>query len=279
MGRRNPRLSRARRIGASRPARRRPRAHRQAAALPLPACDRRRRSARRARRGDGQRFLSHRARRFVPPRRFSMALGRAMLRKFGAFMVIEVAELDEDRLLSPDSPFLPAFETILTLQDRPAVRCRRRRLCRGHGEGAGEVPLSAGRAQDRRRGDRLVGRARSPDRPARDRLRSDLPRAEDRAALSRPAAPAGGDDLRRLAPRMRGVSRSVGGVVPAHPSGPGAARLRRSGRARGPPHRPDRAIVRLPAGNHPDQCRGCPAGVPVEPVRGGATAALPAADR
>ena len=45
-----------------------------------------------------------------------------MLRKFGAFMVVEVAELDEDRLLSPDSPFLPAFETILTLQDRPAVR-------------------------------------------------------------------------------------------------------------------------------------------------------------
>ena len=50
------------------------------------------------------------------------ALGRAMLRKFGAFMVVEVAELDEDRLLSPDSPFLPAFETIVTLQDRPAVR-------------------------------------------------------------------------------------------------------------------------------------------------------------
>ena len=39
------------------------------------------------------------------------ALGRAMLRKFGAFMVIEVAELDEDRLLSPDSPYLPPFET------------------------------------------------------------------------------------------------------------------------------------------------------------------------
>ena len=80
------------------------------------------------------------------------ALGRAMLRKFGAFMVIEVAELDEDRLLSPDSPFLPAFETIVTLQDRPAVRVRRRRLCRGDGEGAGEVPLSPGRAQGRRGG-------------------------------------------------------------------------------------------------------------------------------
>jgi uncharacterized protein (TIGR02421 family) len=50
------------------------------------------------------------------------ALGRVMLRKFGAFIVVEVAELEEDRLLSPDSPFLPAFETIVTLQDRPAVR-------------------------------------------------------------------------------------------------------------------------------------------------------------
>ena len=58
----------------------------------------------------------------MPPRRFVDGLGRAMLRKFGAFMVIEVAELDEDRLLSPDSPYLPPFEMILTLQDRPAVR-------------------------------------------------------------------------------------------------------------------------------------------------------------
>ena len=56
----------------------------------------------------------------APPQPLLDALGRAMLRKFGAFMVVEVAELDEDRLLSPDSPFLPPFETILTLQDRPA---------------------------------------------------------------------------------------------------------------------------------------------------------------
>ena len=50
------------------------------------------------------------------------AMGQAMLRRFGAYLVIEIAELEEDRLLSPDSPFLPAFETIVTLQDRPAVR-------------------------------------------------------------------------------------------------------------------------------------------------------------
>jgi uncharacterized protein (TIGR02421 family) len=50
------------------------------------------------------------------------AVGRAMRRRFGAFLAIEVSELDEDRLLAPDSPYLPAFETIVTLQDRPAVR-------------------------------------------------------------------------------------------------------------------------------------------------------------
>ena len=106
---------------------------------------------------------------------------------------------------------------------------RRRRLCRGHGEGAGEIPFPAGRARDRRCRNGLVGRARSPDCPARDRLRSDLPGAEDRASLSRFAAPTGDDDLRRLAPRVRGLSRSVGDVGPSQPSGPGAARLRRSG--------------------------------------------------
>lgn len=53
---------------------------------------------------------------------FLNALGGAMLRRFGAFILVEVAELGEDRLLSPDSPFLPAFETFLTLQDEPALR-------------------------------------------------------------------------------------------------------------------------------------------------------------
>jgi uncharacterized protein (TIGR02421 family) len=50
------------------------------------------------------------------------AVGRAMARRFGAFLAIAVAELDEDRLLTPDSPYLPPFETIVTFQDRPVVR-------------------------------------------------------------------------------------------------------------------------------------------------------------
>ena len=102
-------LSRARRIGAPRLARRRSRAHRQAAALPLPACDRRRPVSSPRSTWRRPTLPTSSRPRFVPPRRFSMALGRAMLRKFGAFMVVEVAELEEDRLLSPDSPFLPAI--------------------------------------------------------------------------------------------------------------------------------------------------------------------------
>jgi uncharacterized protein (TIGR02421 family) len=50
------------------------------------------------------------------------AISEAMLRRFGAFIAIEVAELAEDRLLSPDSPFLPGFEIVVTFRDRPAVR-------------------------------------------------------------------------------------------------------------------------------------------------------------
>jgi uncharacterized protein (TIGR02421 family) len=50
------------------------------------------------------------------------AVGRAMTRRFGTFLVVEVAELEQDRLLTADSASLPPFETIVTLQDRPAVR-------------------------------------------------------------------------------------------------------------------------------------------------------------
>ena len=50
------------------------------------------------------------------------AIGETMRRRFGAFLVLEVGELAEDRLLSPDSPFLPAFEMIVTLEDTPPAR-------------------------------------------------------------------------------------------------------------------------------------------------------------
>ena len=40
-------------------------------------------------------------------------VGRAMLRRYGAFMVVEVGELERDRLLAGDSPYLPPFEIIL----------------------------------------------------------------------------------------------------------------------------------------------------------------------
>jgi uncharacterized protein (TIGR02421 family) len=50
------------------------------------------------------------------------AVSEAMLQRFGSFLAIEMAELAEDRLLGPDSPFLPEFEIIVGLQDRPEVR-------------------------------------------------------------------------------------------------------------------------------------------------------------
>ena len=42
------------------------------------------------------------------------AVGRAMLRRYGAFMVVEVGELERDRLLPADSPYLPPFEILLS---------------------------------------------------------------------------------------------------------------------------------------------------------------------
>ena len=206
------------------------------------------------------------------------AIGQAMLRRFGAYLVIEIAELEEDRLLSPDSPFLPAFETIVTLQDRPALRS----AAEAFAAAMAKVPVKYRSPQVGLRVAEAEARWSAGLDPRIARLAiafaPDLPGAEDRAALSRPPAPPGGGGLRRPAPGVRGVSRPIRGLVAAHASGPRPPRLRRGGRAGGPPHRPDRAIVRLPAGHHPDQRRGRPAGVPVAPVRGGAAAALPAAD-
>jgi uncharacterized protein (TIGR02421 family) len=42
------------------------------------------------------------------------AVGRAMLRRHGAFLVVEVGELERDRLLPANSPYLPPFEILLS---------------------------------------------------------------------------------------------------------------------------------------------------------------------
>ena len=149
------------------------------------------------------------------------ALGRAMLRKFGAFMVIEVAELDEDRLLSPDSPFLPAFETILTLQDRPAVRS----AADAFAEAMAKVPvkyrsprveLKIAAAEtawstelDPRIARLAIAFAPIYREPKTARLYPDLRRRLVAAIF---------DALLRACAAF--LARS-GGVVPAHPSGPG----------------------------------------------------------
>ncbi|OSP54837.1 flavohemoglobin expression-modulating QEGLA motif protein [Pseudoruegeria sp. SK021] len=40
-------------------------------------------------------------------------IGQAMIARFGAFLVIEVSEFDQDQLLTEDSPYLPDFEIAL----------------------------------------------------------------------------------------------------------------------------------------------------------------------
>nr|WP_306263797.1 tyrosine/phenylalanine carboxypeptidase domain-containing protein [Pararhizobium sp. IMCC3301] len=49
-------------------------------------------------------------------------IGHKMIERFGAFLVIEVTELDQDTLLSDDSPYLPDFEIQLETEQRPETR-------------------------------------------------------------------------------------------------------------------------------------------------------------
>ena len=50
------------------------------------------------------------------------AVGAAMLRRHRAFIVVEVGELERDRLLTDDAPYLPPFEISVAHGDRPADR-------------------------------------------------------------------------------------------------------------------------------------------------------------
>ena len=50
------------------------------------------------------------------------AIGAAMTKRFGAFVVLDVGELERDRLLSDDAPFLPPFEITISATDHPAAR-------------------------------------------------------------------------------------------------------------------------------------------------------------
>lgn len=47
------------------------------------------------------------------------AVGAAMTKRFGAFLVLDVGELAQDRLLSEDAPYLPPFEITLSATDEP----------------------------------------------------------------------------------------------------------------------------------------------------------------
>jgi hypothetical protein len=50
------------------------------------------------------------------------AIGAAMVARFGAFLVLDIGELERDRFLSEDAPYLPPFEIILSATDHPGAR-------------------------------------------------------------------------------------------------------------------------------------------------------------
>ena len=50
------------------------------------------------------------------------AIGAAMVERFGAFLVLDIGELERDSFLSEDAPYLPPFEIVLSATDQPAAR-------------------------------------------------------------------------------------------------------------------------------------------------------------
>jgi hypothetical protein len=50
------------------------------------------------------------------------AIGAAMVARFGAFLVLDIGELERDRFLSEDAPYLPPFEIILSATDHLGAR-------------------------------------------------------------------------------------------------------------------------------------------------------------
>jgi len=50
------------------------------------------------------------------------AVGASMAKRFGAFLLLDIGELERDRFLSEDAPYLPPFEITLSATDQPAAR-------------------------------------------------------------------------------------------------------------------------------------------------------------
>ncbi|HEV2900656.1 MAG TPA: flavohemoglobin expression-modulating QEGLA motif protein [Pseudaminobacter sp.] len=50
------------------------------------------------------------------------AIGTAMIERFSHFILLDVGELERDRLLSADAPYLPPFEIMVSATDQPAAR-------------------------------------------------------------------------------------------------------------------------------------------------------------
>ena len=51
----------------------------------------------------------------------SEAVGAAMVERFGDFLILDIGELERDRFLSEDAPYLPSFEIVVSATAQPAA--------------------------------------------------------------------------------------------------------------------------------------------------------------
>ena len=186
------------------------------------------------------------------------AVGGCDEQRFGAFMLLDVGELERDTLLSDDAPYLPPFEITLSATEQPAAERPDGIGGRGR-ERRGEVPFSARRAVRRRRSPRAPG-ARCRLSLCHGAFCADLRQPESEHDLSR-SAPSGG--RQHFDAGLQGVAAFVEATQSLNC--PRIARLgarpSSSGEPCRPQHRRDRRDFRFPAGGHADQRRRGLAGV------------------
>ena len=66
-----------------------------------------------------------------------------MVERFGDFLVLDIGELERDRFLSEDAPYLPPFEIVVSATDQPAAGAALAAFARRRGERRGRSVLPA----------------------------------------------------------------------------------------------------------------------------------------
>ena len=210
-----------------------------------------------------------------------VAVGGVLKQRFGAFMLLDVDELDHDTLLTDDAPYLPPFEIRIAATGDPAAELAETALADG-----------ADTRQVKFRTPRVERFALKTDLQAAIRRRSTgfplvavrfapIYRQPEIRARSIPICAkrlvanifdAGLQGLRRLLKATQSLKLH-------HASRARAQGLCRRGEPCRPQHRRRRGDIRLSAGGHADQRRCGLAGVQGKRLRARAAIPLPAADR